>query len=423
MIRYQNINNFSKTRKKKVIKKPRHRAAALNSSGWTNSFNYLKPEIAEPFSETATYATQLTIGSSGLTWQGATPEQLTFLKRVYDINLARKSNKTFVNDVPSDELTTVEGRYKLRTNAAQSAINMFKAIRADISSSGKNIEPGLSSAYRSASHQFDIWNDLVTNKYYSETRTARQALQDGEHGEAAARHLAAYTRGRIATPGYSNHNNGLAIDVKNTEDGRLYRNKANREYTRAWRTTWLWDWLVANAATYNFYQNTQIDEPWHWVYRPSSTGLSLPKILKLGERIPDEREIDVVGRISKKILRGTPEFDALVKNENEKIVFKDEEGTGADRYMTSKMSQKLDSLADLVMQEWGTGIKLRVTEAWDEDNEHSSTSVHYEGRGADITTSDRDGNKLGRLSGLAVLAGFDWVLYEDKYHAHVSMKK
>ncbi|WAC02650.1 D-alanyl-D-alanine carboxypeptidase family protein [Lacinutrix neustonica] len=370
-----------------------------------------------------TYATQQSLGSSGLTWPGATPEQLTFLKRVYDINLARKANQTFVNDVPANELSTVEGRFELRTNAAQAAINMLQAIRAEITSAGKNVQVGLSSAYRSASHQFAIWNDLVTNQYYAATRTEREALQGGAHGDAAASHLAAYTRARIATPGYSNHNNGLAIDIKNIQDGKLYRNKTNTQATAAWRTTWAWDWLVANAATYNFYQNLQIDEPWHWVYRPSSTDLSLPETLNLGEHLPKEKELDVVGRISGKILRGTPEFDALVKNDNAKIIFKDEEGTGADRYMTSKMSEKLNAPADLVIQEWGPEIKLRLTEAWDENNEHATSSVHYEGRGADLTTSDRDGNKLGRLAGLAVLAGFDWVLYEDKYHVHVSMKK
>ena len=37
-----------------------------------------------------------------------------------------------------------------------------------------------------------------------------------------------------------------------------------------------------------------------------STGLSVPKILNLGQYIPNEKELDVVGNISGKTQRGTP---------------------------------------------------------------------------------------------------------------------
>src|SRR5215203_1949838 len=74
--------------------------------------------------------------------------------------------------------------------------------------------------------------------------------------------------------------------------------------------------------------------------------------LSLGQKVPNASELATSGAIARKIKRTDPEFASLVKNLNPKIVFKDEEGTGADRMMTQRLSDRLDRLADLIASEW-----------------------------------------------------------------------
>jgi hypothetical protein len=144
--------------------------------------------------------------------------------------------------------------------------------------------------------------------------------------------------------------------------------------------------------------------------------------LFVGERMPNEAEARVVGEADAPISRSSAAFKSLVECEDCPFLFKDEERNQSDRLMTPRLRRGLIQLSRLVSQTWPK-LELRVTEAWDDRREHGSGSVHYEGRAADITTSDQDPAKLGTLAALAVRAGLDWVYYENASHVHVSVRR
>lgn len=144
--------------------------------------------------------------------------------------------------------------------------------------------------------------------------------------------------------------------------------------------------------------------------------------LAIGQRVPNDAEARVVGVADAPVRRGKERAAGLVSCGDCPFVFKDEERNQSDRMMTPRLRTGLIQLSKLVSQTWPK-LELRVTEAWDDRREHGPDSVHYEGRAADITTSDQDPAKLGVLAALAVKAGFDWVYYEDASHVHVSVRR
>lgn len=94
------------------------------------------------------------------------------------------------------------------------------------------------------------------------------------------------------------------------------------------------------------------------------------------------------------------------------------------RFHSQRCKEKLIELASLVKNQWPS-LKLVVTEAWDEQGQHSKNSLHYEGRAVDLRLSDtyKSNPKLALLGRLAVNAGFDYVLYESETHIHASVRE
>jgi len=143
-----------------------------------------------------------------------------------------------------------------------------------------------------------------------------------------------------------------------------------------------------------------------------------PAVYNLKQKFPKPDEASAVGAITNRVIRDSQEFKEMYNHQNPNIRFKND----TDHLMTPLLGSKLDVLAKLVEAEW-PGFQLRVIEAWGDDSAHKSRSLHWEGRAADMSVSDRDSEKLGRLAQLAEYAGFGWVFYEDSRHIHASVPK
>jgi LAS superfamily LD-carboxypeptidase LdcB len=209
------------------------------------------------------------IPSSGLCWFGPpgekTPELMAFMRKVYDLQVKR-SKGAFVDTLPEEALDKVEGQ-PARKDAAAKAREMFAAARAALAAEGltATVRIGVLSGYRSANRQFDIWQGKTTRggggfpHYYEKTKRARRHPRfGGEHSDKAAAYLAEVMAKLVAAPGYSNHQDGLALDLGTRKGkGRLFK---------LYEGSWFHNWLKDNAHIYQF--EPLPTEAWHWTYRP-----------------------------------------------------------------------------------------------------------------------------------------------------------
>jgi hypothetical protein len=217
-----------------------------------------------------------------LRWPGASAEQLEFMQRVYDEAqaraAARRSFSMAADDVDVIEHGPCPGRpdgiepgcrrtHLAAPDAARAGRRLLEAARGHFSADRKahgQRDLIVYTGYRSAAFQLEIWEYRFPERYRA-TQAARARLPGGPHGRRAAQHLAAYYAARTAPPGFSLHGRGLAIDFGCvTKEGDWIG--SNGSFVRAWKSSYCFRWLSANAGRFGFQLNPNIDEPWHWEY-------------------------------------------------------------------------------------------------------------------------------------------------------------
>jgi subtilisin family serine protease len=239
--------------------------------------------------------------ASQLSWPGASSGALDFMRRVYLRQTAAACRvRSFIADVPASELAEIENGVVARRDAAESCRRLLEAARASLasdSSASSVSRIGVLSGYRSASQQFTNWNRNFP-RYYSETQADRTGLAGGEFGDAAAALLTRYISLRLAAPGFSLHNDGRAVDFLTVDHGHTLGADTHASNRAGWRRSWFFQWLTTNANSYGFFQNTSIDEPWHWEFRGTSETAPSQSVEAIRGRLPapDTTELIAVSR-------------------------------------------------------------------------------------------------------------------------------
>ncbi|MCL4297996.1 MAG: DUF4157 domain-containing protein [Anaerolineae bacterium] len=212
-----------------------------------------------------------------------TPEQKAFLEQVLNAHIASSTRrrKQPLPDLNGEELAVVSGtNIKMRTDAANAAGNLIAAAnqalevdkQAGEADAAKTIRISATSGYRERSHQENLWRKYFKRSkgYYERTAVKRAKLQGGEHGDAAVSFMVKYIAPKIAAPGFSNHQAGLAIDLwQERTKGNRISNSTDSDAIDKWHNTWFFHWLQENAATFKFEEYPK--EPWHWTYRGTTS--------------------------------------------------------------------------------------------------------------------------------------------------------
>ena len=216
-------------------------------------------------------------------WAG-TADQKDFLERVLEAHIALSSSraKNVLPDLSGDELEDVPGTgVQMKKGAGAAAGQLIAdanvALKAAASAGDADAKLttgiGATSGYRGRADQERLWRGYFPD-HYDNTRALRAKAgkkdEAGEHGGAAVVAMRDYVRGWIAAPGFSNHQAGVAIDLKQYRvAGHTIKNSSNSAQLDKWRASWLWNWLDSSGAgqarAHEFGPYTK--EPWHWEYK------------------------------------------------------------------------------------------------------------------------------------------------------------
>ena len=135
--------------------------------------------------------------------------------------LVNKENKLPDNWEAKLETVTVKNSLGDDVEVEKKAYDAYLGLKAALEAEGVYVD--LDSARRSVEHQQEIWDDFME-----------------EYGEV-------YTKRTVATPGYSEHHTGLALDLYLIIDGvDVYLNEDMVEYTEVWAK------IHAKLAEYGF---------------------------------------------------------------------------------------------------------------------------------------------------------------------------
>lgn len=248
-------------------------------------------------------------------WSNST-DQVAFRERVLAEYIKRTEKRKKVKaqpDLRDDQLATIPGtKITTRVDTAAAAGKLLAAANAALAAAragddavaAKIRSISVTSGYRSASRQLKLWRGVFSAEggYYDTTDARRQTMPGGPHSDAAIAFLLKPTGsggfglgGRIAAPGFSNHQSGTALDfLVNLNKGGPIKLSSKDRYRAVWRASWFHQWMKTNALTFGFHPIST--EEWHWEYRPGTErapqGLDALELFD-DEFEPEEFESDV----------------------------------------------------------------------------------------------------------------------------------